>query len=450
MSNHPASCQVLVVGAGFSGLAAAHRLRDAGIDVRVIEARDRVGGRTFTRYLDGGLQIDLGGQWFGPGQTRMYELAEQYDVATFPLREVGEGFAFLGGKRTTDGDPEVSAIFAELDALCRTVDVEHPSRTPDAAALDAQTMHGWLAERTDAERAAYVARQIAGGLLAKDAGQVSMLQVLFYLHSGGGVDSMRKTAGGAQQDRVVGGPFAIAQKMADALGERVVRGFDVAALTRGKETGVWTARARDGREVTAERVIVALPPVVLDRIAVTPAMPAMKRHAVRNISQGHAMKFHAVYPSPLWNDQGRSGAFSSSVGWITEAVDNSVPGHDEGVLTFFVYGHDAARIRDLDAETRKTALLAEIAERLGDERLTEPTEFVEYDWDGQEHSGGCFSGSFAVGTMNVYRDALLAPCNGLRFAGTETSAIWNGYFEGAVRAGEREAAALIEELAPVS
>ncbi|MFI7420138.1 flavin monoamine oxidase family protein [Nonomuraea sp. NPDC049684] len=443
-------CQALVIGAGFSGLAAAHRLDAAGVDVRVLEARDRVGGRTFTRYLHGGLQIDLGGQWFGPGQTRMYELAAQYGVKTFPLREVGERFAFLGGRRNAGPDAEVSAIYAELDRLARTVNLECPSLTPDAAELDAQTLHVWLADRTDAERAAYAARQLAGGLLAKDASQVSMLQVLFYLHSGGGVDSMLNTVGGAQQDRVIGGPFAIAQHMAEALAEPVVLGFDVASLTRetrGRRAATWTARARDGRELTADRMIVAVPPVVLDRIEISPAMPGTKRRAVRNILQGDAMKFHAVYATPLWNDQGRSGAFTSSTGLITEAVDNSVPGHAQGVLTFFVYGHDAARIRGLDAGARQELLLAEIADRLDDERLRRPVDFVEFDWDAEPHTGGCFSGSFAVGTMHVYRDALLAPWKGLRFAGTETADIWNGYFEGAVRAGEREAAALADELA---
>lgn len=441
--------RVLVIGAGFSGLAAAHRLEAAGVHVRVVEARDRVGGRTFTRYLDTGLQIDLGGQWFGPGQTRMYELAAEYGVETFPLREVGEGFAFLGGRRSAGPDADVSAIYTEIDRLAQTVDLERPSRTPAAAELDSQTLHSWLSERTDAERGTYVARVLAGGLLAKDAGQVSMLQILFYLHSGGGVDSMLTTVGGAQQDRVIGGPFAIAQRMAEGLAERVVLGFDVALLSRdngGGKAAMWTARARDGREVTAERVVVTVPPVVLDRIEVSPALPGTKRRAVRYLSQGDALKFHAVYPTPLWNDRGRSGVFNSSAGLITEAVDNSVPGNSEGVLTFFVYGHDAARIRGLDADTRREALLAELADRLDDERLKTPVDFIEFDWDAEPHTGGCFSGSFAVGTMHVYRDALLAPWEGLRFAGTETADIWNGYFEGAVRSGEREAAALVEEL----
>ncbi|QSS95544.1 NAD(P)/FAD-dependent oxidoreductase, partial [Streptomyces sp. M54] len=309
---------VLVIGAGFSGLAAALKLNEAGVDVRVLEARERVGGRAFTRYLADGLQIDLGGQWFGPTQTRMYELAAQHGVETFPLREVGESFAYHHDRRNTGADPQLDAVYAELDTLAASVDLEHPALTPSATELDRQTLHTWLLSRLDEESTRYMGRVLAGGLLGKDAGEVSVLQTLFYIASGQGVASLLSTRGGAQQDRTVGGPFALAERMAEHLGrDRIEFGFDVASLR--KDGDQWRATSREGAVWTAPRVIVAVPPAVIDRITFDPVLPTIKRRALRAMTPGRALKFHAVYRAPFWNDHDLSGVFNSSTGWITEA-----------------------------------------------------------------------------------------------------------------------------------
>jgi monoamine oxidase len=157
---------VVVIGAGFSGLAAARELRAQGLEVVVVEARDRVGGRVSTRWLDGGLQIDLGGQWIGPTQTRMYELAAELGVDLFPLQEVGVAVVHQGGARLAAPSAAAAAVLEQVDALAATVDLQAPERTPDAAALDKQTLHTWLRGRTDPGTAAYVGRVLAGGLLA--------------------------------------------------------------------------------------------------------------------------------------------------------------------------------------------------------------------------------------------------------------------------------------------
>lgn len=440
---------VVVIGAGFSGLAAARELRAQGREVVVVEARDRVGGRVSTRRLAGDLQIDLGGQWIGPTQTRMYELAAELGVELFPLQEVGAAVVHQGGERLAAPSEAAAALLAEVDALAATVDLRAPERTPDAAALDKQTLHSWLRGRTDPGTAAYVGRLLAGALLAKDAGEVSVLQVLFYVRSGGGTASLLTTRGGAQQDRVVGGPAALAERMADALGREHLRlGFAVTGLTRDGD--VWLVRAADGRVLRAARVVATVPPAVLLGVHVSPALPSPLRRALASITPGHAMKYHAVYATPLWREHGLSGVFTSQEGWITEAVDNSVPGDARGVLTFFTYGDETVALDGLTAEQRRALLLAELADRVGDPRMTEPLEFVAFSWEDEPYTAGCFSGSFTVGAMHRYAGALREPWHGLHLAGTETADVWNGYFEGAVRAGEREARRVVEDLDAVS
>jgi monoamine oxidase len=89
---------VVIAGAGLAGLSAARALDAAGVSVLVVEARDRVGGRTWSAPV-GGATFDLGGQWIGPGQPRMYRLATDLGLETFPTFEQGTKVVEVRGPR---------------------------------------------------------------------------------------------------------------------------------------------------------------------------------------------------------------------------------------------------------------------------------------------------------------------------------------------------------------
>src|SRR5215203_5847232 len=151
MPEHEAD--VAVVGAGFAGIVAARELQKAGASVMVVEARDRVGGRVLNEPIGDGKIVEVGGQWVGPGQDRLYALARELGVETFRTHAAGENLIEFRGelKRYTGTIPRVSpAVLADvaqaqarLDRLARRVDVEAPWRTPDAQKLDSQTFWSW-------------------------------------------------------------------------------------------------------------------------------------------------------------------------------------------------------------------------------------------------------------------------------------------------------------------
>lgn len=94
-------CDVAIVGAGLAGLCAARELDEAGVRVLVLEAQERVGGRTLTEQFDGSTFIDHGGQWVSPGQEQIVALASELGVSLFPNWDAGLTVNWVGGARST-------------------------------------------------------------------------------------------------------------------------------------------------------------------------------------------------------------------------------------------------------------------------------------------------------------------------------------------------------------
>ncbi|WCN78934.1 flavin monoamine oxidase family protein [Micromonospora sp. LH3U1] len=433
--------RVVVVGAGFSGLAAAQALTRAGAQVRVLEARDRVGGRALTRWLPELTQLDLGAQWIGPTQDRMYALVAEHGLATFASAAVGAPTLLWAGQRRAEPPAQAGRVLSLLDEYAARLDPAAPWQTPEAAQWDRTILGGWLATTAgDGDTADYLGRLLAGGLLATSADELSLLHLLFYLRSAGGTGPLLGMAGGAQQDRIVGGPPALAERMAAALPPGTLT---LATPVRAIEQTIdgvtaWTDTGR----VDGDAMVVALAPALAGRIRYDPPLPALRDGLTQRMPMGTALKVHAVYPEPFWRADGFSGVATSSAGPLTETVDNSTPTSPLGVLTGFSYSSDAAALREMSPGQRRRCLLDAFAALVGP-GAGNPMELVEYDWSAEEWTRGCFSGALTPGTWSTYGPQLRAPVGRVHWAGTETATRWNGYLEGAVRAGERAAAEVL-------
>ena len=142
MAEQKRECDVVVVGAGFSGLAAARQLHRAGLDVLVLEGRHRIGGRSFTDVTPAGFTIDRGGQWIGPTQDHVAALAGEFGVRTFLTWTTGQGIELRDGARhpyvglipTSDpeGAAEGIATMLDLDLAALDLPLHEPwdLRTP--------------------------------------------------------------------------------------------------------------------------------------------------------------------------------------------------------------------------------------------------------------------------------------------------------------------------------
>jgi monoamine oxidase len=451
----PTHADVVVVGAGLAGLSAARSLLDAGIDVVVLEARDRVGGRTHSVVEEGGRVIEYGGQWVGPTQDRVLAMIDELSLDTFTQYSDGSNQQLTGGSllryqgAIPTGDPVQAAdlmeAMVELTMRAMELDPAKPWEHPAAALLDATTLETWISAQVYSEGAKGWLRAMSRALFPAEPGEISLLHALFYLRSGGGVEKMIGTINSAQESRISAGAQQLSIRLADLLGDRVRLECPVTRIDRADDS---VLVHHDGGTIAARRVIVAIPPVLAGRIRYSPALPGVRDQLTQRSFMGSVIKVHAVYETPFWRDAGLSGHVTADTGAVQITFDQSHPDRPEGMLVGFIDSHTARTASQLSEDERRALVVTDLV-RLFGEQAQHPIAYYERSWIDEEWSRGCYVGMMTPGTWSTLGHALREPIGPIHWAGTETAVIWNGYMDGAIRSGEDAAAAILADVAAV-
>lgn len=441
-------CDVVVVGAGLAGLTAARELAGAGLNVQVLEARDRVGGRTLNHSVGERPEdvVELGGQWVGPTQHEVMALAEELGLATYPTYTDGRNLfeVDLGKVKRYSGTipmlgPLVMADYGRADLrlkrLIKKVSAEAPWEAPNATELDEQSFATWIrgAARTRVAREAIAVACRA--VFAVEPSEISLLHVLFYAASSGGWDDLLDTDGGAQQDRIVGGSQLISLRMAEDLGDSIQLSTPVRAI-RSESDGVVVG------ELRARRAIVAVPPALAGRIEYDPLLPAPRDQLTQRMPMGSVIKTMSIYDEPFWREAGLSGSAISLPGPGQVIFDNTPANGSPGVVLAFLEGRDARALGRVTEAERREAVVGGLARIFGP-RAAKPSGYVEKDWSAEPYSRGCYAGVLGPGAWTAYGTWLREPIDRIHWAGTETATRWMGYFDGAVQSGKRAAAEVL-------
>lgn len=436
-----------VIGAGFAGLTAALRLKQAGHSVALLEARDRVGGRTYTEVLDAGTWIDRGEAWIGPGQDRIKALMAEFGVTEYKEYVDGDAMMILDGKRHRYSGTipwamspwaiaNLGAGLLEVELMCRSIPFDAPWEAKKAVEWDRITLGEWINRHMRSKQAREMLDMALAGIYTSAASEVSLLWALHQMGSGGGPGFVISSKDGAQDARVRGGMAAIYGPMAAELGGALHLSRPV-RLIEHNDGGV-TVHA-DGMTVRARQAVVAVPLAVADQITYEPMLPVDRMFLHQRMPSGAVFKISVVYDTAFWRADGLCGQSAAPGSPATLTIDACTDTGTPGIMCVITEGPAARRLGCLDAAQRKAVVIGELIDRFGP-KAASPVSYHEQNWTVERYSGGGMISHAPPGVLTEFGPALRVPCGRIHWAGTESSAIMCGWIDGAVRSGERAAA----------
>ena len=442
-SSVDAARRVVVVGAGLAGLTTALDLVDAGWDVTVFEARDRVGGRVKTHYFEPGLHAELGGESIDDNHHDMLAMLKRFGLSTehrAPLKPydshvyrngVREPLAVFvaqrGGKVATD----YFGFSDQLSAMAAGVDPVHPERAKNAAALDARTLESFIAGAGLVPEAEFLVRTAFRGEYNAEPRDLSLLFIAQQTNGEG------PGLIGAETMRVAGGNSQLPMRMSTALGDRVQLARPVTRIVHGPGGVVVTA---GDATVTAAYVVLAAPAPPLRTVVFDPPLPAEAAAMIGGLDLGTAAKVVTEYAVPFWQAEGFSGFTLTDlpfhIGW--SPTDSYIAPKATGLLSQFITGDAAVTAANLVDAARISTFSAQLAQVYPESVPLRTGRAATMAWANEPYTRGGYA-IFRPGQMAPFWPVLRNGVGRILFAGEHTEVLI-GYMESAIRSGHRIAA----------
>lgn len=450
ISDNPSiEADVIVVGGGFAGITAARELKAAGRTVALLEARDRLGGRSYSRPIGDGKIVEMGAEFHGRFQKTIRETAESLGIESYNVHDEGYRLIDWGGKlvRWKGMVPKVSptaiADFGQaalrLERMAREVPLHAPWEAPHARQWDADTVASWSRRNLRTRGGRELMRAMIEAGMAASPADVSLLHAVYYAKGAGGFRAMTSVTGGTLESRFVGGSQSIALRLAESVADDT---YLNAVVKRVHQSGDKVRVSGDGFEAVGRRLVMAVPVPLAGRIEYEPAMPAFRDQATQRLTFGSAIKYLVMYDEPFWRTDGLTGFVISPNGPVRATMDSCPPDGTPGVLAVFVTGPAARKVGRLTKGERRAQVLGELVRFFGP-KAGKPYEVFEQNWMAEPFTRGCYHAYAPPGLYTEYGTALKEPVGRIHWAGAETVTVEYGAMGGAIDSGQRVATEII-------
>ncbi len=431
---------VIVIGAGFGGLACAHELKAAGYDVTVVEARDRVGGRVFSfnnvcsKDFVPGRNVEGGGELVGSNHPTWVRYADHFKLEFLDvLEEENVDYPIIFDGKRLVGD-ESNALYEEMDAanaLANTdamnINADEPWKSDNADALDKRSMQDWIDSLADVsaltKRAISIENASNNGVDCKAASYLGMLACI----KGGGVE---KYWTDSEVYRCKGGNQLLALKLAEAIGkDRIVLGLAVKEVDIKADKVL--VKCSDGRTIEADDVVLAVPPPTWKKINFVQPLPAALAPQM-----GINVKYLNHLKTKFWVEKKMApwGFTDGNIVMTWDGTDGQ-DGIENAALNCFSGGKAASNLLAMGRDERTAYIKSEL------EKLFPGfnDQFVQgrfMDWPNEQYTGAGYSFP-APGEVTKVGPILYKGSGGgrLHFAGEHCSYKFTGYMEGGLNSG---------------
>ena len=417
------SKRVIVIGAGLAGLTAAYELTRAGFDVQVFEARERVGGRVQTVFLEEEQHGELGAEFVDDNHTALISYATQFDLKFEPAFELPDDLCYyIDGNFSTpktllpQQQASLNDAYQKLDRLLSQV------------ADPAQTLAQWLTAESIDPFACKVIRQQSYGMYTADPEAIG---VGFFAYSG---------TSGDRSLRIQGGSTQIATAFARFLGDRIHLNTPVVRIQQQEQTVAVSLKTLQGQvEVFCDWIVVTIPWSVLRHLSIEAPLTQAQREAITHLPYGTSVKTLLQYSNRFWQ-QSSFGLLVGDTPYQTIWESTLTQVGEAGILACTSSGTPSRNISGHSVEFAQqtiSALYPNAPKAMSTTGCAYATATHNWSTDPWSQGSYCY---FAPRDLKSWRSDLPYSAGQVIFAGEHTAPVeYCGYMEGAIRSGQRAA-----------